>query len=130
VLRHVPEVGFFDIKEQLLPRLHALGEASRATRITRRVRRIRDRAGYLDAVRSWALARPPTPEPATPRRAGSAHGACVISQGAAVGAGAVLHDSVLLAGAHVGARAIVSRSVIGRGGRVAAGGRALKAVLP
>jgi hypothetical protein len=122
---HVPSVGYYDLKEQLLPALAEIGLAVRAVRLDGPSTRLRDVEGYLNAVRSW-FAEDADVQP--PRRladnvviADSAiiAGTCIIERDVTIGERAVVHDAVILAGATIGEEAAVSRSIVGSGGVVA-----------
>ncbi len=120
----IPSVGYFDIKEQLLPRLYEDGLEVRAVPMEDEVQRVRTRAGYLDAVQAAQADRASRQDPAEPGGNDSADGlhcaesaqiagTSVIQPGVIIEDGAVVHDSVICSGARVGRGAIVSRSVIG-----------------
>lgn len=117
-IEQIPRVGYYDLKEQLLPNLYGEGEATvRAAVLGERVLKIHDRAAYLDAVAVTLAASNGGAARVSSRASvsGSAivQGACIIESGAVIEDGAVVHDSVVLAGATIGGGAIVSRSVIG-----------------
>jgi hypothetical protein len=132
-LKPIPAIGYFDLKEQLLPALNRRGCQIRAVRITDRVFRIRDRASYLQAIRAIAerhgegsgLWRSPEADIAPSARIA---GHCIVEQQVVVKEGAVVHDSVLLSGAIVEEKAVVSRSVVAPGVRVAAGSKVVDRV--
>jgi hypothetical protein len=125
-LKPIPAIGYFDLKEQLLPALNRRGCQIRAVRVTDRVFRIRDRASYLQAIRAIAerhgeasgLWRSPEANIAPSARIA---GHCIVEPQVVVKEGAVVHDSVLLSGAIVEEKAVVSRSVVAPGVRVPAG---------
>lgn len=118
VLAEIPPIGFHDVKEQVLPALHASGRAARAVALDGAACRLRDLEDYLQAIALRA-------EPASGfRRSVSAHrrvGACLVAEDAVVGPGAVLHECAVLDGARIGAGAVVSRAVVGPGASVAPG---------
>jgi len=153
VFGRVPDVGYFDIKEQLISKLTTGASSVRLSVITERHVRLRRREEYLDAVRGQ-LARngsssgpdangradgPPSPAARLNGRhshgkrdvhpAARLIGACVIEPGATIGAGAVINESAVLSGAEVGAGAVVSRCVIDEGAHVAEGGRVVETVV-
>jgi len=136
VIEDIPAIGYYDLKEQLLPTLHKQGHPARLVRLADRVHRIRDRPGYLRAVRAslgdgangdgrpWcsALARV-SPE-------ARIMGCSILEDNVVVESGAVVHDSVILAGAVVQRGAVVSRSIVGPGAKVAAARRLVGGILP
>lgn len=118
-LDRIPTIGFFDIKEQLLPALYDCDHGALSIAVTDRVVRIRDRATYLQALstvsgrRAGAIG--PVRRSASARISSSAFisGECIIGHGVIVENNAVVRNSVVLARAVIGARAVVSRSIIG-----------------
>jgi len=114
---NVPDVGYIDLKEQLLPQLAKDGANVRVARLGDAILRLRELEGYLDAVARDFARHGETKTRIAPNASvsGSAmvHGTCVIETGAVVEDGAVVHDSVVLRGATVGGGAVVSRSLIG-----------------
>lgn len=124
VLLHIPRVGYFDVKEQLLPRLHENGLRVRPALFDERSFRIRDRRTYLEAVHAINA-------PLPSRAAGGARfeGVCLIDPFAVISEGAIVHDSVVMQGAVVEPEAIVTKSVIGPGARVEGGRRVVREVI-
>ena len=53
VLKFIPEEGYCDIKESLIPELLRLGKRVRSITLTRSVGNFRDRQGYLNAVDNY-----------------------------------------------------------------------------
>jgi NDP-sugar pyrophosphorylase family protein len=128
----VPEVGYYDVKEQLLPALHTAKQAVFTAWMGDTVYRVRDLQSYLAAVRE-SLACDGQPGRRISDQAsvsGSAvlEGSCLIEAGAVIEDGAVIHDSVVLSGATVGGGAVVSRSVVGPMAEVPARSRLLREV--
>jgi hypothetical protein len=126
----VPPDGYFDLKEQLLPALYRAGRSVRYVEVTDRVLRLRDRAGYLLALRAslggnWIR----RSETATVSRQARLCGACVIEPGAVVEDRAVVHDSIVLEGAVVGAGTVMSRSLVLPHATVPAGSRVMERVV-
>lgn len=115
-LRLIPSIGFYDIKEQLLPSLYAQGTPVQEMRIARESIRVRDRESYLRAVRATL----PIDSEITGCSPG-AHiaesarlaGRCLVGSGAIVGPHAIVHESIVLDEAVIGKGAVVSHSVIG-----------------
>ena len=125
-LREVAAVGYADLKEQLVPRLAAIG---RAAVVRRRVAGLlgdlRTPEGYLAAVRRLAGRPAAAWEPTFALR----------EPGAEVAADAALYDAIVLRGGRVGPGATVARSVVAAGQDVPAGatlvnGRLEGAALP
>lgn len=114
-LRGVKTLGFVDFKEQALSELaktHRVS-VSRGEGMAIPVRTLRD---YLRAVRVVAGAGDRDPLAELDPASGSAFR--VVEEGASVGEGAVLVDSVVLRGATVESGAAVIRTVVGEGARV------------
>ena len=117
----VPAIGFFDIKEQLLPSLYANGLGAKAVEIAEQVIRLRSREGYLQAVAAQLKHREQFTGAKRPILAATVSpqarvvGACLIARDAIIEPGAVVHDSVVLENAVIRSGAVVSRSVIGSG---------------
>ena len=131
----VPDVGFFDLKEQFLPLLRSTGRVIESVTIAPRALRLRSRAEWLAIVEAWARssfgvreAEMVDSESALP----SDHredGVCVIEPGA-VTRGAVISSSIIMAGAVLEPGAVVAPSVIGPGAVIAAGSVVVDAVVP
>ena len=126
-LEQVPKVGFFDIKEQLLPALYDHNQGAESVVVTDSVLRIRDRASYLQAVFSASGGRPPESgaihcsASASVSSSALLTGVCVIGAGVIVDDKAVVHNSVVLDDAVIGGGAIISRSIIGTNVEIVAG---------
>jgi len=134
LLDRIQDVGYRDLKEQLLPELHADGVAARPVVLGPSVIRLRRREGYLRAVAAAMNAAAETGvSQREPRADGDADGVrwvrSLVSPGARVSEKAVLADAVVLDGASVADDAIVSRAVIGPGARVEAGERVVDRIL-
>jgi len=127
----VPALGYFDLKEQLFPRLHEQGRPARVVATGRGVIRVRERSGYLDAVRtSLAATGPRCSSQATVSPSARIEGPCIIEPEVVIEAGAVVNESVVLAGARVCEEAVVSRSVVPAGAVISAGTRLIGDILP
>lgn len=126
----VPEVGFFDFKEQLLPAIRAAGAEIRPVVIADRARRIRTRREWLEAVTAWqeirAQSEPCDDRSSRVRRQGG--GRSLVDPGA-VTDGATIVNSIIMDEAVVEAGAVVARSVIGPGMRVPAGARVIDSMV-
>jgi hypothetical protein len=109
----IPTVGYFDLKEQLLPAIAKGGGRTRAIDADGAPYRIGTLRGYLDLVQARAqqrillISQQSTVDPTADIR-----GASLIGRGAVVGARAVVSDAVVMSGAQLGEGAIVARSVI------------------
>ncbi len=133
IMDRVRSVGYRDLKEQLLPDLHADGHVLRAVVLGRRVIRVRSLSGYLDAVGVVAAGGEMNSIDRTPvadRGTGSGRRVrSLVMPGARVSENAMLADSVVLDGAVVSDGAIVSRSVVGSGATVGEGTRLIGRIL-
>lgn len=133
LLARVRSVGYRDLKEQLLPELHAQGHVLLPVVLGRRVIRVRNMAGYLEAVSvmigdssgsgrvDGSTGEGPVPRG---RRVRS-----LVMSGARVADTAMLADAVVLDGAVVGDHAVVSRSVVGPGAEIDQGVRLIGRIL-
>ena len=109
----VPTVGYFDLKEQLVPAASASGMKVSASFGTEDSCRISDRESYLRAVAMMLGANAPAiAAGATVHPDACVRGNSIVCRGAAVGARALVIDSVLLPGSAVGSDAVVARSVV------------------
>ncbi len=131
----VPDVGFFDLKEQFLPRLRSAGRVIKSVSVAPRAFRLRSRREWLAIVEAWArwssgvceagMIDSESTSPPDHRE----DGVCVIEPGAVIRE-AVISSSIIMAGAVVESGAIVARSVIGPGAVIAAGSVVVDAVVP
>lgn len=145
----IPTIGYFDLKEQLLPALAAQGGVVPAIQTSIVPHRISDLRSYLALVAGQAqgAASPASSTASSPASStasstvsslvsesaeiqGGANVApdVLVGRGVQVHAGAVVVGSVLMPGAIVGRDAIVARSVIPPGSRVPAGARVIDEV--
>ena len=127
----IPTIGYFDLKEQLLPALSRHGGRVRLVQITERVIRVRDRSGYLQAVRMSLGAgdRIRRSENATVSTSARIVGSCIIEPGVVIEDGVVIHDSVVLTGAVVQRRAVMSRSITAPFAKVPAASRVIESIV-
>lgn len=117
----IPGIGYFDLKEQLLPAIVASGRRIHAWICADENHRVDELASYLGAVaRLHDLERGAHPT-ATVEPGAEVRGSSVLCRGAVVEHGALVVDSVLLPGARVCADAVVARSVIPPGTHVPRG---------
>lgn len=133
-LETVPGAGFVDLKEQWLRRASAAGMDVRVHRLAGwGSMPLRTREQFLRAAMALANVAPDSrlthfsifdpgrPTPGVPFN--------VIAEDAAVGAGAVVMDSVVMDGCEIGAGAVVARSVVAPGARVQPGAEVVDAVV-
>ena len=115
---HVPDLGFFDLKEQLLPVIRESGGRIGGEVIATRALRISDQSSWLQILAAWNARRSSKDGP------GSASGErpkpSLIMPGART-EGAEIIGSIILNGAVVEPGAVVARSVIASGVRIPAG---------
>ncbi|MFM1805468.1 MAG: hypothetical protein RL136_2347 [Planctomycetota bacterium] len=117
----IPGIGYFDLKEQLLPAIVASGRRIHAWICADEHHRVDELASYLEAVaRLYDPQRTAHPTAAVEPGA-EVRGNSVLCRGAVVEQGALVVDSVLLPGARVCADAVVARSVIPPGTHVPRG---------
>ena len=130
-INSIPSVGYIDLKEQLFPTLSERGRPARIVKMGRRVIRVRERSGYLRAVRaSLGETWPRCSGQATVSPSARIAGPCIIEAEAVIEAGSVVNESVVLAGALVGPEAVVSRSIVAPGAVIVAGRQLVDAILP
>jgi hypothetical protein len=134
-LHATPRVGYFDMKEQLIPKLAGGGGKLGAVQVDHPCIRIRDRRSYLAAVRERAAQAGSGQAASRVSRqaavSGSAvlSGVCIIEDGVVVEDGALVHDSVVLSGATIGGGAILSRSIVAPLTRVAPRAKIIRGVV-
>ncbi len=131
----VPDVGFFDLKEQFLPQLRSAGRVIKSLTIAPRALCLRSRAEWISIVEAWArwssgvreggVIDSESTSPPDHRE----DGVCVIESGAVVRE-AVISSSIIMAGAVVESGAVVARSVIGPDAVITAGSVVVDAVVP
>ncbi len=91
VLEHIPEAGYFDIKEGLIPEMLRAGKSVHAATLPNHAGNFRDRRGYLSAIADY-FGHAPTP------RAALENYACTESQDVWVAAGAKVDPGARLCG--------------------------------
>lgn len=134
-MKPIPPIGYFDLKEQLLPALNRSGRRIVLAQIRERVIRIRDRSSYLESVKASRQRLGSAPHQLDPSlhanvsRSARVSGWCLVEPTAVIEDGAVVHDSVVLDGAVVGRRAVVSRSIVGPFATVSAETQILEQVI-
>lgn len=122
-IQAVPQIGYFDLKEQLIPTLRSQGDSVMAVSVGDSVRRVQDIDSYLECVRfsldqAGSHHRHRIADQAFIASSAVLSGRCIIDAGAVIDERAVVHDSVVLWGATIGEGAVVNRCVIGAGATV------------
>lgn len=128
-IRRIPTIGYFDLKEQLLPAIAAAGGRVPVVRSSGAPFRISDRRSYLalvDARRAGGI--PMISDAAQIDASAFIEGGSLIGRGAVVKDRAIVSGSVVMPGAVVGAGAVVARSVVPPGARIPAGSRIIDEV--
>ncbi len=120
--RAIRAVGYVDFKEQALPQLASGFDVRVVHRPHPSAVPVRTLDAYLRALRGYHRVRAGLLPFEGPFAEDWTRTFGVVETGAAVGAGAQVHDSVILAGGRVGAGAVVVRSVVCGDGVVSAGG--------
>ncbi len=130
VLRAVREMGYMDLKEQLLPHLAKEWDVRVVTRPQSPALAMRTLDAYIRALTAYHRhAAGPAERP------DARDGECwfptfsIVEGGARVAASARVHDSVVLSGATLGEGAVVVRSVVAEGAKVPAGAVVADAVV-
>jgi len=118
VLRTISRIGYQDFKEQFLPALATLGIRVVPVPISHRPVRVHSRASYLEAVAAWSAGPLISPN-AEVHPTARIDGHSIITDGARIGAEAVVLDGIVLENAAVGEGAVVARSVVPMARRVA-----------
>lgn len=115
-LRIIPPLGFYDIKEQMLPALYARGTPIIACATDCEPARIWDRETYLRTV-ALAVSAESERTGCSPLaridEAALVAGACLIEAGAVIDPHAIVHESIILGNAAIGRGAVVSHSIVG-----------------
>jgi lipopolysaccharide/colanic/teichoic acid biosynthesis glycosyltransferase/dTDP-glucose pyrophosphorylase len=116
ILAAIPEGKYFDLKEQLFPRLYEVGQSGRVWEITGYCRAITSMEDYFFANQDVLLKRVQVPEKigefeATPGPGPCLSKSCRVYQPVVIGAGAALEDGVMVLGP----------SAIGPGCQIASG---------
>jgi hypothetical protein len=124
VLELVPEVGYFDLKEQTVDKAVQCGLSVTAAVIMPRAIQVRSLRGWLDAIRYLNLPESSSGEPVSY----SAHGTNCIDPGARIGK-AVILDSIVMENATVENGAIIARSVLCPGAHVASGTHVIDSII-
>jgi hypothetical protein len=114
----VPVLGFFDLKEQLLPVIRDSGGRIGAEVIAERALRISDQTSWLQALAAWRASATRSGSEVEATR--SMPNESLIMPGARID-GAEIIQSIILSGAVIEPGAVVARSVVASGVRVSAG---------
>lgn len=128
VINLIPEIGFFDLKEQLLPRVLERRGTVLVRQISKKTNRLSSMSSYLesnmDLGRRIDGTRPEGPwihADADVHPEATLGVNVLVAGGATIDPGAILEDAVVLPGAHVCTEALVVRSIISAGKRVPPG---------
>lgn len=131
LLVEVADVGFVDLKEQLLPRVRDLGFVIRAEQVASRANAVRSRQGWLASAAAWAeFAAARHLEASSLEHGGARRVGNSVVRPSANCDGAALVSSVILDDAVIGRKAVVARSIIGPGVRIKPGSVVVDTVLP
>jgi exosortase len=129
VLEHIPQGGYCDIKEGLVPELVKYGSVVKAVELTHDAGNFRDGPGYLRAVADYLEKEPPLDDeiPSLRRKAGQY---VWLDEGAEIDPSAKFFGPVVvMAGAQVAKNAVVfGPSIIGRNCRLGSGSVVLNSV--
>ena len=114
----VPSMGFFDFKEQLIPRVLDLGFRILVKEITRRSIRLSTPSAYLEQLIEFTPSR--DDDVSGPFVSDSARidpeailgKNVIVGDGVTIGAGCLVQDSVILEGSKIGAGSTLIRSII------------------
>lgn len=129
-IERIPDVGYFDLKEQLIPALARAGSAARPLYVESDALRLSDRETYLRAVEMRAAeGAVMVADSAEVDPTAELDGVNLLGPSCKVAAGALLSGSIVLNGATVGEGAVVARSVIPPGVRVPRGANVVDQVL-
>jgi N-acetylglucosaminyldiphosphoundecaprenol N-acetyl-beta-D-mannosaminyltransferase len=125
VLRSISDIGFHDMKEQVIPTLakrHTVKVVSTVGLTSRPIHSLKD---FTEALRSYHTWRSngPMGVAAADERWQSHFSIC--EPGAVVAPTAIIHDAVILHGAVVEKGAVVVRSVVGQGAHIRSGQRVI-----
>ena len=120
-LREIQPHGFVDMKEQALPAIAQRFDVTVVNRSTPTGLPVRTLDNYIDALRHHHKVMLGQASSASAFSEDYASAFAIVEEGAAVGSGARLHDSVILRGGHVEAGGVVVHSVVCPGGIVRRG---------
>jgi NDP-sugar pyrophosphorylase family protein len=127
MLDQVPEMGFFDFKEQLIPRVLESGLRILVKEITRRSIRFSTPATYLKQLTEFTPTESCDEEGPYVSDSAKVHPSSVLGVNVIVGenvtikSGCLVQDSVILDGCEIGADSTLVRSIITRNTKVEAG---------
>lgn len=135
ILDLIPEIGFFDLKEQLIPRALERGERIIVREISGRSDRLSDGESYLRCIRTLGEkglgsngGGPWIADAAEVHSTAVIGTQSLVADNARIHHGAVIEDSVVLDGAVVGSGSLVVESVIGRDARIAPESKVIRGV--
>ena len=136
LLEHIPQAGYFDIKEGLIPEMLRAGKTVHAARLPKHAGNFRDRQGYLYALAGCLEASPKLSADLKPCRGNDSqttwmaadaridpgarlYGPVVIMDGVSVSSGAVIFGPTILGkDVSIGKDSVVVNSAIWDGARV------------
>ena len=133
ILDLIPEIGFFDLKEQLIPRALERGERILVRGTGAGGGRLADRETYLSGIRELGARHagdhaggPWIADSAEVNEAADVQAGTLVAGGCRIEANAVVKDSVILDGAVIGEGCLVLDSVIRKGLRLAPGTKVVR----
>ena len=121
ILHHIPNAGYFDIKEGLVPQMLRAGKKVHAAVLPRHAGNFRDRRGYLAAIADYLYNSTQPGQNPTKRNKRTGSAGVWIAPNAKVHPTAVVHPpAIILDGARVSERALImGPTVLGRNVNVA-----------
>ena len=125
-LEKVPQVGYFDLKEQLVPALANAGHVVRPVVLMPRHIRLENLDGWLSAIRTMEGGVHPEADVSPAARI---EGTVCVLKDAIVKSNASIRDSLIMEGACIESEAVVARSVVGPGMRIKKGHRIIDGIL-
>ena len=125
-LEIIPELGFFDVKEQLIPSLIEKGSVVCPIVMMPKQLRVGELHEWLQAIRFLEAG---SHSEATIPSSARIEGASLIQQGAIIHETVSILDSIVMSGAEIESGAVIARSVIGPGVRVRKGFRIIDGIL-
>ena len=124
-LEIIPEMGFFDVKEQLIPTLVAEGKIVHPEVMMSKSLRVTELHQWLQAIRM--LEAGIDSEVHIPSSA-RIEGASLIQRGVTIHESVSILDSIIMSGAEIESGAVIARSVVGPGVKVRKGFRIIDGV--
>lgn len=118
-LRHVPMVGYFDLKEQLVKSIINQGGTVVSVQVGEQLQRLTDFSDWTRIIRQFSGSKGGQ----SLDQRSQIQGACCISPSATIGEGVGIIDSVIMPRAVIGDHSIVARSFVEEGIKVPNGTR-------